>query len=62
VNAASLSLMTVMTWQLGRAALGDWLTVALLIAGMALLMRYHLNSAWLVFGGGIVGLLLHGRV
>lgn len=62
VNAASLSLMAVVTWQLGRAALSDWLTVALLIASLVSLMRYHLNSAWLVFGGAITGLLLHGRV
>lgn len=62
VNAASLSVMAVVTWQLGRAALGDWLTVALLIASLVLLMRYHLNSAWLVLGGAITGLLLHGRI
>jgi chromate transporter len=62
VNAASLSLMAVVTSQIGRAALGDWLTVALLISSLVLLMRYHLNSAWLVFGGAVAGLLLHGRV
>jgi chromate transporter len=62
VNAASLSVMAVVTWQLGRAALIDWLTVALLVASLVLLMRYHLNSAWLVFGGAISGLLLHGRI
>jgi chromate transporter len=62
VNAASLSLMAVVTWQLGRAALGDWLTFALLIASLVLLTRYRLNSAWLVLGGAITGLLLHGRV
>jgi chromate transporter len=54
--------MAVVTWQLGRAALGDWLTVALLIASLVLLARYHLNSAWLVFGGAITGLILHGRI
>jgi chromate transporter len=62
VNAASLSLMAVVTWQLGRAALGDWLTFALLIASLVLLTRYRINSAWLVLGGAIIGLLLHGRV
>jgi chromate transporter len=62
VNAASLSLMAVVTWQLGRAALVDWLTVALLIASLVLLMLYRLNSVWLVFGGALTGLLLHGRI
>jgi chromate transporter len=60
VNAASLSLMAVVTWQLGRAALGDWLTFALLIVSLVLLTRYRLNSAWLVLGGAIIGLLLYG--
>jgi chromate transporter len=54
--------MAVVTWQLGRAALSDWMTVALLISSLFLLMRYRLNSAWLVLGGAIIGLLLHGRV
>ena len=54
--------MAVVTWQLGRAALSDWLTVALLISSLVLLMRSHVNSAWLVFGGAIIGLLLHGRI
>jgi chromate transporter len=62
VNVASLSLMAVVTWEIGRAALGDWLTITLLISSLVLLIRYHLNSAWLVFGGAITGLLLHGRV
>lgn len=59
VNAASLSLMAFVTWQLGRAALVDWLTVALLIISLILLMRFHLNSALLVLSGAIIGLLLH---
>jgi chromate transporter len=62
VNAASLSVMAVVTWQLGRAASSDWLTVALLISSLVLLMRFRVNSAWLVFGGAIIGLLLHGRI
>jgi chromate transporter len=57
VNAASLSLMTVVTWQLGRTALLDWLTVALLAVSLILLIRFQLNSAWLVAGGALVGLL-----
>jgi chromate transporter len=59
VNAASLSLMAVVTWSLGREALVDWPTVALLIASLVLMMRYHLNSAWLALGGAIIGLLFH---
>lgn len=57
VNAASLSLMAVVTYQLGRAALVDPLTVALLAASLILLMRSLVNSAWLVLGGAMAGLL-----
>ncbi|MBN8225964.1 chromate efflux transporter [Corallococcus macrosporus] len=57
VNAASLALMAVVTWQLGRAALVDGWTVALAVLGAALLLRWRVNSAWLVLGGAAVGLL-----
>ncbi|MBZ4329638.1 chromate efflux transporter [Corallococcus sp. AS-1-12] len=57
VNAASLALMAVVTWQLGRAALVDGWTVALAVAGAALLLRWRVNSAWLVLGGAVAGLL-----
>lgn len=62
INAASLSLMSVVTWQLGRASLIDWLTVGLLAVSLILLIRYRLNSAWLVIGGAAMGLLIHGRM
>ncbi|WP_375759489.1 chromate efflux transporter [Corallococcus exercitus] len=57
VNAASLALMAVVTWQLGRAALVDAWTVALAALGALLLLRWRINSAWLVLGGAAAGLL-----
>lgn len=62
VNAASLSLMAVVTYQLARAALVDPITVALLTASLILLIVYRRNSAWLVLAGAAVGLILHGRL
>jgi chromate transporter len=59
VNAASLALMAVVTWQLAKAAVVDLTTVALLVISLILLVRYRLNSVWLVIGGGTVGLLSH---
>jgi chromate transporter len=56
VNAASLALMAVVTFQLTRAALVDWLAVLLAVAAAFLLLRYKVNSAWLVAGGALVGL------
>jgi chromate transporter len=57
VIVASLALMAVVTWQLGRAALVDWLTIVLAAASFVLLVRYKINSAWLVAAGAIVGVL-----
>ena len=56
VNAASLALMAAVTWTLGRAAIVDPLTAVLALAALALLLRTRLNSAWLVLGGGLIGL------
>nr|WP_187323567.1 chromate efflux transporter [Stigmatella aurantiaca] len=57
VNVASLALMAVVTWQLGRAALLDVLTVGVAVVSALLLIRYRINSTWLVLGGAMVGLL-----
>jgi chromate transporter len=63
VNVASLALMGVVSYQLGLSAIEDWLTVALAALSLVLLLRFHINSAWLVLGGAIVGVaarLAHG--
>lgn len=57
VNAASLALMAFVTWQLARAALVDAVTIAVAVVSAILLLRWKLNSAWLVLGGAVVGLL-----
>jgi chromate transporter len=58
VNVASLALMGMVTWQLGRAALVDVLTVLMALVAGILLLRYKINSAWLVLAGGFIGWLL----
>jgi chromate transporter len=55
VNAASLGLMAAVTWELGRAAIVDGLTIALTIASAIVIFRFKVNSAWLVLAGAIVG-------
>ena len=60
VNVASLALLTVVTWRLARAALVDLPTTALAAGAAILLVRYRVNSAWLVLGGSRVGLTAHG--
>ncbi len=59
VNVAALGLMAAVTWQLGRVAIVDTTTAALALIALALLLRFRLNSAWLVLGGAAVGALLY---
>jgi chromate transporter len=57
VNAGSVALMAVVTWELARVALASpvlWLVAA----ASLLLLRAGVNSAWLVAGGAVAGLLL----
>jgi len=56
VNVASLALMAAVSYQLGRSAIVDWLTAALVIASAVLLLRFRINSAWLVLGGAVIGI------
>ena len=56
VNVASLALMAAVSYQLGRSAIVDWLTIGLAIVSAILLLRYRINSAWLVLGGGLAGI------
>ena len=58
INVASLALMIVVTWQLGRSAVVDWLTLALaLVSVLALFSFRNINSAWLVVSASAIGLL-----
>jgi chromate transporter len=57
VNVAALGLMAGVLWQLGRDAIIDPLTAILAILAAVLLIRYRVNSAWLVLGGGAIGLV-----
>lgn len=58
VVVASLALMAVVAWQLGRAAIVDWLTLAILIASAAFLFRFRTNSAWIILGAAVAGWFL----
>ncbi|RKH03099.1 chromate efflux transporter [Corallococcus sp. CA053C] len=59
VSVASLALMAVVTAQLGRAALVDVPTVVLGLVAAVLLVRFKLNSTWLVLGGAAAGWAVH---
>jgi chromate transporter len=56
VNVAALALMSVVTVRLSVAALVDPLTIVLAVVAAFLLLRYRVNSVWLVLGGAVIGL------
>lgn len=58
-KVGSLALMVVVTWSLARAALTDLWAIGLMLASAALLLRYKVNSAWLVLAGGVLGNVVH---
>jgi chromate transporter len=58
VVAGSLALMAVVAWQLARASVTDWFTLAILIASGILVLGFRVNSAWLIAGAATVGLLI----
>lgn len=58
INVASLALMAVVSWQLGRAAFIDLWTIALGLASLIALVQFRVNSAWLIAFGAMCGWLL----
>jgi chromate transporter len=58
INIASLSLMTAVTFQLGQASLIDLPTILISLITLGLLLRFKLNSTWLIAGGAAAGLLI----
>jgi chromate transporter len=56
VNATSLGLMAAVLVQLGRSSLIDPVTILIGLISAILLIRYRVNSTWLVLGGGLIGL------
>jgi chromate transporter len=48
--------MGAVTVTLGRTALVGPFTVALALLAALLLIRFRVNSAWLILGGGLAGL------
>jgi chromate transporter len=56
VNVASLALMAVVTAELAKAAVVDLPTLLLALASGVLLLRFRVNSTWLILLGALAGL------
>ncbi len=57
VNVGAVALMVAVTWQLSRAALVDGLTAGIGAASAAALIFSRISSVWLIFAGGLIGLI-----
>ncbi len=58
VIIASLALMALVSWQLGRASIVDVWTAILFAVSLLCLLLFRLNSAWLILVGALAGLLI----
>jgi chromate transporter len=57
VNASSLGLMAAVTVQLGISSLIDLYTILIAIVSLVLLLRYKVNSTWLIAAGAAAGFI-----
>lgn len=57
INFAALGLMAGVTWEIARSALVDPVTGVIAAVSLFLLMRYDVNTPWLILGGALVGLM-----
>jgi chromate transporter len=58
VVAGSLALMAVVTWQLGKASIVNWTALAIFGVSLIGLLRFRLNSAWLIAAAAVFGLVM----
>lgn len=57
INVAALALMAGVLIQLGHSALVDVLTWGIALVSLAILLRYKINSVWLIVAGALIGVL-----
>ena len=60
VNVAAIGLMLAVTWQLARSAVLDWPSAGVALMATVLLLRWRINSVWLIAGGAAFGAIAHG--
>jgi chromate transporter len=58
VNVCAVALMAGVTFRLAADALRGWHDWAVALTALAVLLRWKVSPAWVVLGGGVVGLLL----
>jgi chromate transporter len=58
VNAAAVALMAFVGWQFARVSLVGPATLALAAISAVLVFRFRMNSAWVIAGGALAGVIL----
>jgi chromate transporter len=58
VNASAVGLMAAVTVQLAASSLIDPYAVIIAVVSLSLLLRYKMNSTWLIAGGAVTGYLV----
>jgi len=58
VVAGSLALMGVVAWQLGRASIVNWSTFLVFGVSLIALLRFRVNSAWVIAAASVVGWMM----
>jgi len=58
VNVCAVALMGGVTLRLATDALRGWTAWVIALVSLAVLLRWKVSPAWIVFGGGIAGLML----
>jgi chromate transporter len=58
VNVCAVALMAGVTFRLGSDALRSWRAWLIAAGSLGVLLRWKVNPAWIVVGGGIAGFLL----
>jgi len=61
VNAAVVGLIGATVITLGRSAMIDPITIALCLLSFIILIRFKIDSTWVIVAGGIIGLLFGGK-
>jgi chromate transporter len=58
VNSAAVALMAFVGWQFARETLLNVPGIAIGVIAAVLVMRFRVNSAWVVLGGAVAGILM----
>jgi chromate transporter len=66
VNVSAVALMAVVTIELAFALIFpgrfDWIAASIAVVAAILTIRYRVNPAWLVLGGGVIGWLVNFKL